>query len=144
MSYSKICAIIATLCLISCSGKALKGKSTVNESVNGKAEAVVLFAFDSSKLTEEGKKLLDAQAASILKAEAGKKYFVEGHCDERGSDAYNMKLGKKRAAAVKKYLVGKGVKASQITTISYGESRPVDLGHTEEAWSKNRRGVVAN
>jgi peptidoglycan-associated lipoprotein len=143
MSSLKICAIIATLCLISCSGKALKGKAG-NESVNGKSQAAVLFDFNSSKLTEEGKKLLDVQAAAIAKADAGKKYFVEGHCDERGSDAYNMKLGKKRAAAVKKYLVGKGVKASQITTISYGESRPVNLGHDEAAWAQNRRGVVAN
>lgn len=143
MSSYKIFAIVATLCLVSCSGKILKGNSsTEGAASNSKTQAVVFFDFDSSTLTAEGKKALDVEAATLLKADANKKYFVEGHCDERGSEAYNLALGKKRAAAVKNYLISKGVKASQITTISYGESHPVDLGHNEAAWAKNRRAAL--
>jgi len=64
---------------------------------------------------------------------------VEGHCDERGTIEYNLVLGQKRAEAVKDYLVKLGIEEKRIKTISYGKEMPVDPGHTEEAWAKNRR-----
>ena len=67
------------------------------------------------------------------------KILVEGHCDERGTEEYNLALGERRANSAKKYLEGLGVNAARISTISYGEERPLDPGHTEEARSKNRR-----
>ena len=65
---------------------------------------------------------------------------IEGHCDERGTNAYNLALGEKRANAAKDYLVSLGVDGGRITTISYGEEKPFDAGHDETAWTKNRRG----
>lgn len=64
---------------------------------------------------------------------------IEGHCDERGTDEYNMALGERRAQTARDYLVNYGVDLSRIQIISYGESRPIDPGHGEEAWTKNRR-----
>jgi peptidoglycan-associated lipoprotein len=64
---------------------------------------------------------------------------IEGHCDERGTKAYNLALGEKRANAAKEYLVALGVSGSRIATVSYGKERPFDPGHDEAAWAKNRR-----
>ena len=84
--------------------------------------------------------------ASILKqnAELLKKYHkvkiqIEGHCDERGTNEYNLALGERRANSTKNYLLSIGVSPERISTISYGEERPLDSGHTEDAWTKNRR-----
>jgi peptidoglycan-associated lipoprotein len=84
--------------------------------------------------------------ASILKenAELLKKYpkvkiQIEGHCDERGTNEYNLALGERRATSTKKYLISLGISSDRISTISYGEERPLDPGHNEEAWAKNRR-----
>ena len=65
--------------------------------------------------------------------------MIEGHCDERGTSEYNMALGEKRAETTKSFLVRAGVAASRLETVSFGEERPFDSGHTEAAWSKNRR-----
>jgi peptidoglycan-associated lipoprotein len=65
---------------------------------------------------------------------------VEGHCDERGTEGYNLSLGERRALAVRTYLVNLGISADRVYTISFGEARPAVDGHTEAAWSKNRRG----
>jgi len=65
--------------------------------------------------------------------------MIEGHCDERGTEEYNLGLGDKRANSARDYLVSLGVSATRIKTISYGEERPFDPAHTEEAWAKNRR-----
>jgi peptidoglycan-associated lipoprotein len=65
---------------------------------------------------------------------------IEGHCDERGSAEYNLALGEKRAAAVRTYLLSLGIPAARVRTVSYGKEYPFDPGHTEDAWSKNRRG----
>jgi peptidoglycan-associated lipoprotein len=64
---------------------------------------------------------------------------IEGNCDERGSDDYNMALGERRAKAAKDYLVNLGIASDRISTISYGEEKPADPGHDEEAWARNRR-----
>jgi peptidoglycan-associated lipoprotein len=65
--------------------------------------------------------------------------LIEGHCDERGSNEYNMALGEQRALAVRQFIVDKGIPAGRLQTISYGEEKPVEKGHDEAAWSKNRR-----
>ncbi|MEN8184468.1 MAG: OmpA family protein, partial [Myxococcota bacterium] len=64
---------------------------------------------------------------------------VEGHCDERGSYEYNLALGKSRAEVVKRFLIEQGVPASRLTTVSFGESKPITMGHDELAWRQNRR-----
>jgi peptidoglycan-associated lipoprotein len=64
---------------------------------------------------------------------------IEGHCDSRGTEAYNMALGERRAESVKMFLVDLGIGADRLSTISYGEERPIDRGHNETAWAKNRR-----
>jgi len=76
---------------------------------------------------------------SYLKEHPNMYVFVEGHCDERGPEAYNLALGARRANTVRTMLVEKGADANQIYTISYGKERPEELGHTQEAWRKNRR-----
>jgi len=67
------------------------------------------------------------------------KFQIEGHCDERGTGEYNLALGERRANSAKKYLVSLGIEPGRISTISYGEERPFDQGHSEDAWTKNRR-----
>lgn len=101
----------------------------------------VYFGFDSSAINQEGQSSLQ-RIAGFLKSNNVNSVIVEGHCDERGTREYNLALGDRRAVAVKKYLVGLGVPAHTITTISYGKERPANPGHTEEAWAENRRGTV--
>lgn len=96
------------------------------------------FDFDSYSLSSEAKGTLD-QNAKELKRVTAAAITIEGHCDERGTSAYNLALGEKRANAAKDYLVALGVSASRITTVSYGKERPFDSGHDESAWAKNRR-----
>jgi len=98
----------------------------------------IYFDFDSYVLTGEARTTLQ-QNAALLKTAPMLKVQVEGHCDERGSDDYNLALGERRAQATVDYLVSLGVNAGQLSTISYGEMRPLDPGHNEMAWSKNRR-----
>ena len=98
----------------------------------------VFFAFDKSDLTSEGRARL-ADNARFLKTASNVDIVIEGHCDERGSNEYNLGLGERRADAVKAYLVSLGVPASRIRTISYGEEKPFAAGHSESAWMQNRR-----
>ena len=96
------------------------------------------FDFDQSNIRADARELLKANADILLKKGAAK-ITIEGYCDERGTAEYNMALGERRAQEAKKYIINLGVKASQIKTISYGEERPLDSGHDEDAWAKNRR-----
>jgi peptidoglycan-associated lipoprotein len=98
----------------------------------------VLFAFDSSVLSSEAKTLLE-QKATWLSENPQVTAQIEGHCDERGTTDYNLALGDRRAFAAKQYLTTLGVPSSRLTTISYGEERPLDSGHNEAAWARNRR-----
>ncbi len=98
----------------------------------------VYFSFDDFSLSEEAKRTLVENAAWLMNR-TQKKVAIGGHCDERGTGEYNLALGERRANSAKRYLINLGVKASQISTISYGEEKPADSGHTEEAWAKNRR-----
>jgi peptidoglycan-associated lipoprotein len=98
----------------------------------------VHFDFDKYNIRDEDKKVLDTDA-KWLRANSNVKVRIEGYCDERGEAEYNLALGDKRARSVKKYLEDVGVSGAHLTTISYGFENPVDKGHTEEAWAKNRR-----
>jgi peptidoglycan-associated lipoprotein len=100
----------------------------------------IRFDFDKSFLREDAKPILQAVAA-YLKKNPGAKLLIEGHCDERGTPEYNMALGDRRAHSAMKYLEGLGVQGSRMSTISYGEQQPLDPGHDEAAWAKNRRAV---
>ncbi len=107
------------------------------------AEVVVLetvyFDFDKSDLRQDARDGLSKNAESLLKKIADAKVQIAGHCDERGSDEYNLALGDRRAKSVAKYLTTLGVSADRISTISYGKEKPAVQGNNEAAWSKNRR-----
>lgn len=100
--------------------------------------ATVYFDFDKSNLRSDSKSGLDANY-DLLMQFPDVMVKIEGHCDERGTVEYNLSLGEKRATSCKDYLVGLGIDASRISTISYGKEKPVDAGHSEAAWGKNRR-----
>jgi len=100
----------------------------------------VFFNYDSATLSSEAQHTLERQAA-WLKQYSSVNVTIEGHCDERGTREYNLALGERRAAASKKYLVGLGVAASRVSTISYGKERPAVVGDDESSWSQNRRAV---
>ena len=98
----------------------------------------IYFNFDSAELSAESRTNL-SKDAEILAKDASLKVRIEGNCDERGSDEYNMALGERRAKAAKDYLVNLGVSTDRLSTISYGEEKPAVDGHDEAAWAKNRR-----
>jgi peptidoglycan-associated lipoprotein len=98
----------------------------------------IYFDFDRADLTGESVQRLDEKLA-ILRGASELELEIAGHCDERGSDEYNLALGNRRAAAAKRYLIEHGITAARIGIVSYGEERPADPGHTEEAWAMNRR-----
>lgn len=100
--------------------------------------ADIHFAYDRSDLRPDAREILDMHA-KWLKAHPEFKARIEGNCDERGTVEYNMALGQRRAASAMKYLVDLGVAKNRLSTISYGKERPLDPGHNEEAWAKNRR-----
>lgn len=102
---------------------------------------VFYFDFDRSELKPRARTLL-AGHARYLRDNPRARLTIEGHCDERGTREYNLALGERRATAVRSYLQSLGVRASQLSTVSFGEERPVDPGHTESAWAKNRRAVL--
>ncbi|MBW2039150.1 MAG: peptidoglycan-associated lipoprotein Pal [Deltaproteobacteria bacterium] len=96
------------------------------------------FEFDRYDLIKEARGIL-AENAKVLVAHPNLRIQIEGHCDERGSNEYNLALGERRAVSAKLYLVKLGVKGNRLSTISYGEEMPLDPRHNEEAWAKNRR-----
>jgi peptidoglycan-associated lipoprotein len=98
----------------------------------------VHFDFASAKLSPQARQLLNAKAEYLL-ANPGVGFTVEGHCDERGTSAYNMALGERRAEMVRQYLSYQGISASRMNTVSYGEERPLATGQNEAAWEQNRR-----
>jgi peptidoglycan-associated lipoprotein len=96
------------------------------------------FDFDKFNLKPEARGILNKQAAWLIKHPTAS-VLIEGNCDERGTEEYNLALGQRRADAAKKYFVEFGIDKTKIKTISYGKDRPLDSGHNEEAWAKNRR-----
>lgn len=102
----------------------------------------IFFEFDKSNISPDAREILKTNADFLLK-NGNSKVVIEGHCDERGTAEYNMALGQRRAQETKNYLVNLGIKEPRIKTISYGEERPFDPGHDEDAWAKNRRAHFA-
>ena len=98
----------------------------------------VLFDFDQFTLSAEARGIL-GNNAKYLQANSGTNVVIEGHCDERGSDEYNLALGESRALAAKSYLVSLGISAKRLSVISYGEEKPLSKGAGESAWGQNRR-----
>lgn len=99
---------------------------------------MIHFDFDKANVRPGDAAILDSKVA-ILRANPNVRVRVSGHCDERGSDEYNLALGNRRATSTKQYLVSHGIDASRIETLSFGEERPITMGHDESAWSQNRR-----
>lgn len=98
----------------------------------------IYFEFDSFVLLPMAEEVLK-EKAQWLRSNPGISVIIEGHCDERGTNEYNLALGDRRAESAKAYLVNLGISESILTSISYGEERPVDPGHNEATWAKNRR-----
>ncbi len=96
------------------------------------------FEFDRYDIRPGDAKVLD-ENAKWMKTNANSLILIEGHCDERGTNEYNLALGERRAKATMSYLVSQGVQANRITLISYGKERPQCAEHTEQCWAKNRR-----
>ena len=96
------------------------------------------FAFDNSTIRTDAAAVLDRKAQA-LQANPAARIRVAGHCDERGAEAYNQALGRRRAEAAKQYLVRAGIAAGRIEVVTFGESRPLETGRTPQAWAANRR-----
>ena len=127
-------------------GKEQFEKSLVAEKTPGIAGEVfessllqdIHFDFDRYNLRPGDASILRENAA-LLKKYSNVKIQIEGHCDERGTVEYNLALGERRANSAKEYLVSLGISQARISTISYGKEKPLDPGHNETAWAKNRR-----
>jgi peptidoglycan-associated lipoprotein len=102
------------------------------------ANRTIYFEYDSASLTDESIAILERHG-NFIAANGEVRVRLEGHADERGSREYNIGLGDRRAQSVRRVLLFQGAATNQIDTVSYGEERPVDSGHSEEAWAKNRR-----
>lgn len=109
-----------------------------SDSESGVLVPAARFAFDSSTLDAEARSRLD-EVAALLSKNGSWAITLEGHCDERGTEEYNLGLGQRRAESAKRYLLQKGISSSRIDTVSFGEAYPVDARSTEAAWAKNRR-----
>jgi len=99
----------------------------------------IYFDFDRYEIRPDQQQTLQDNARHLTGDLSRWRVVVEGHCDERGTNEYNMTLGDKRANAARQYLIQLGVPAARIRTLSYGEERPSDMGHNETGWAKNRR-----
>ena len=104
----------------------------------------VYFDTDQAVLRADARASLEARAEAIRQHPELGVVTIQGHCDERGSDEYNLALGERRAAAVKRYLVDLGVPVSRLETVTYGEGRPAAPGHDETAWRHNRRSELVS
>jgi peptidoglycan-associated lipoprotein len=108
------------------------------EEISAFEKASIYFDFDMSDLKSEAQANLQKKA-EWLSANPMHSVSIAGHCDERGTAEYNLALGERRANSAKEYLLALGISKDRIETISYGEEKPVDPAHNEEAWAKNRR-----
>ena len=113
------------------------GKEGDLSSLSGRALNPVFFDYDSSELRPDQIAVLRSDATSIRSGSS--MIIIEGHCDERGTEEYNLALGSRRADITKSYLVSQGISADRLSTISYGENKPFAKGHNESSWQKNRR-----
>jgi peptidoglycan-associated lipoprotein len=99
---------------------------------------MIHFDFDRYTIKDEYKDVMTAKA-QLLREWPTVTLRIEGHCDEWGTNEYNLALGERRANAAKEFLIGAGVAATRLTIVSYGEEKPLDMGHTKDAWKTNRR-----
>ena len=99
------------------------------------------FQFDRAVIGPDELASLEMHA-TVLRNNRDRSVVIEGHCDERGTREYNLALGERRSDAIRSYLTSAGVSPRQIETVSYGEERPEDPGHSEAAWARNRRAVM--
>jgi peptidoglycan-associated lipoprotein len=116
--------------------------SVSDPSGEGGPLADIHFDYDQAALTDEARAILEKHAL-WLQNHREAKVLVEGHCDERGTVEYNLALGAQRAQAARDYLASLGVSADRLRTTSYGKERPLDPGHDEAAWARNRRAHFA-
>lgn len=107
------------------------------ESEEKRQARTIYFDFDDSVVQQQYLAVLELHAKFL--AESGRGVTLEGHADERGTQAYNLALGESRAKSVAQYLMNYGLAESQISIVSYGEERPADAGHSDGSWEKNRR-----
>jgi peptidoglycan-associated lipoprotein len=119
-------------------GPLASGRPVPSEFVARAALRDIYFDFDRYDIRAGEARVLDANAA-WLSANPDVLVLIEGHCDERGTDAYNLALGDRRARSAMNYLVSRGVRATRITILSYGKERPVCREHNEACWAENRR-----
>jgi peptidoglycan-associated lipoprotein len=115
------------------------GEVEIVESVGLVDLETIYFDYDKAAIRSDQRANLQSDAAAIKQRDNLGVVTLEGNCDERGSEEYNLALGERRAAAVKQYLVDLGVPASRLRTVSFGESKPSAFGHDESAWKWNRR-----
>ena len=108
-----------------------------SDDLKAQLAAVIHFDFDKSTIRAGDTRELDDKL-TILRANPQVRVQIAGNCDERGSDEYNFALGNRRAISAKQYLVSHGIDTNRLETVSYGRERPLDAGHSEEAWAKNR------
>lgn len=117
------------------------GAEALNDPNSPLYSKVIYFDLDISSIRSDYIDTLRAHAEYLVNNPSAS-VNIEGHCDERGSREYNIALGEQRASAVQRFFEAEGVRSSQINSISYGEERPEDYGHSEAAWSMNRRAVL--
>jgi peptidoglycan-associated lipoprotein len=130
--------------------RAVEGAGTEGYDMEGRAlgaEEVsplsdIRFEYDSASLTDEARATLEKHAL-WLQGRRDVRVTVEGHCDERGTVDYNLALGEQRARAARDYLVSLGIAAERVRVVSFGKERPLDAGHDEAAWARNRRAHFA-
>jgi peptidoglycan-associated lipoprotein len=118
-----------------------QGEADLNRALEQLRNVSVFFEFDAATLTKDAQDKLSA-VADVLGKHPELTVRIEGNCDERGSEQYNLALGQRRAESAKKYLDQLGVQEKQITAISFGAEKPKAQGHDEEAWKQNRRDDV--
>ena len=119
-----------------------EGRSQASENLGPQRSPdlnTIYFDFDRSDIRPDQQPVLKGNAAAIQKHTDWKLITIEGHCDERGTEEYNLALGDRRATAAKAYLENLGVPSTKLTTVSLGASQPAVAGHDEAAWAKNRR-----
>jgi len=156
MNLRPVIMFAALLLVAACTETAKQGAPTTGGGTTSSASGVVagskedfvqnagdrvFFALDHSDITPESQATLQRQA-DWLKRYGNVTVTVEGHCDDRGTREYNLALGERRAAAVKRVLVALGVPANRIQTVSYGKERPTVVGDNEQAWAQNRVGIT--
>lgn len=125
--------LLAILSVVGCQNKKVPGSSSSSSGLRS-----VYYDYDQALVRSDSAVILESNSA-WLKANPGRNVSVEGHCDERGSNEYNLALGQRRADSSRDYLTNLGVNPSNLRTVSFGEEKPVCYEHDESCWWKNRR-----